>query len=626
MNSDIETKSSTLKSRIPAVLVGWDVLTLVLVLALVGILFQGLLHPLMIDSAFTDLEDRHRRIESRYLQGLSYLEEKKLIPYDEGSEILLEVLAEQAGGELLTERSLAYISLLFRLPDGMNLVKIGTTENGRIRFRSVDTGESESGFEELQAVFGNGPVIVRLTADGVPMIGTLSLFSEGLRKDLKRSSNERVSPMLLMADLEEDFFSRINRIRILFYLMLGIVLCALLIIKLRVTNKVAGELRTIGNEILAHSEALTRTGRVSKRLNDLSLRFQDTHQLYGSFGSLNAGLERVGKVLGGIADPDLYVATLKDDSSLLDPHEVGMAVLYLDVEGFTTISEAYKARAMTIVNRMWNTVETAVYAHGGKLNKFIGDACIAIFMEEGDSACRRALHAAINVLSSVEGLRKELDIVFSFRIGIDYGTVTYGKTGSENNYELGVIGDPVNTAARLEEINKQYGTKILLSQEVVEGTGYDPSEELPVGQARRLRFFQVDYARPKGKREAKSFYTIQEIREVGITLLGDTVRLPEKYYAAFAILSARFREGVVLWREGARSEASGLWKKLARRFGELYAGYGFKPALPYLGSLLTPEELLKFEEDPQTWLKKPSIHVQPPSDEWVEIGARELGK
>ena len=619
-------KSVSSKTRIPSSLFGWDILTLILVLALVGILFERLLHPLMLDTAFEDLTARHRRIEARYLQGLSYLEDKTLIPYDEGAEIVLQNVRTQARHTLMSDRSVAHLALPSEIPDDLVLEAYGKREEGRLEFVSLSDERSVS---ELPPVFEEKrgqPVVVRLSRAGSSMIGTLSLTGRGLRKDMSRESEETVTPLLLMADREEEFFLRLNRVRILFWILLTAVLAVLLAVKLGETRKVARELRDIGDEILMHSNALVTKGKIGSEISKLDLKYQDTENLYHSFMRLNAGLERVGNILGGIADHDLYIATLREDYSLLDPHEVEMAILYLDVQGFTSISETHKAQALSIINHMWNKVEQSVYYNSGKINKFIGDACIAIFHEEDGDARLRSLSAAVQIITSVRELSAELNIEFAFRIGLDYGTVTYGKTGSENNFELGVIGDPVNTAARLEEMNKQYGTKLMLTEDMLKHPSLSIDKDLPVGSDYRLRFFNLDYVRPKGKKEPECIYTVVRVAEKGYALLGDSKVHSDKLYSAFELLTGKLRESISLWSHASVEEAVAMWKKLAVKFGRLSGRYGFSPAYPYVRSMLAYAELLRYEFDPAAWPGSSNIHIRPPEEDWITLGARELEK
>lgn len=601
----------TVRRRIPATLLSWDVIALGMILALVAILFQRLLMPLIIDTAFEDIAARHRRVSGRYILGLDYLDSKRVLPYREGVEILIRETAAEARSELQWPESAVLVHLPGMTHLDLTVDSYGLYIGGRMVFF-----EESLTLEELNQISdAEGIIMVRYRSGGDRMVGTYSLLTHGIGAGFKRGAEQRIRPMLIMADPEEAFFWRIRRIRLVFWGFFSFILLLILSIKLRITSRAASELNTISREIRERSIAVRERGEVGSDINSLALRFKETNELYQAFGELNGGLSRVGEVLGGIADRDLFIATLKEDSSLLDPHPVPMAVLFLDVQGFTSISETHKSDAMRIVNILWDAVENAVEPRRGKINKFIGDACIAIFLDE--AACQRALDAAVEILSAVPMLKQDLDIDFAFRIGLDYGEVTYGKTGSRHNYELGVIGDPVNTAARLEALNKQYGTKILMSQEI--HTRAELKDE-------QLHYYEIDYARPKGKKEAKHFYTLLRETPEGEELYGEPEVLPKKYFDAFRNLGDKFREGIRLWKDGDSAAAAKLWEGIALRYAKLYGRFGFKPAYPYLRSLLKGEDLLKLEANTKEWLDNPQFSAARPDDEWIQLEARELGK
>lgn len=148
-----------------------------------------------------------------------------------------------------------------------------------------------------------------------------------------------------------------------------------------------------------------------------------------------------------------------------------VSILFADVRGFTTIAEAIGAReTVTMLNGYFTEMVDVILAHGGILDKYIGDAMMALFgapfaaPSDADNAVRTANQmmvalSAFNAARRNEG-QKPLDI----GIGVSTGNVIVGNIGSVKRMEYTVIGDSVNLASRLEGANKAYGSKILFSE------------------------------------------------------------------------------------------------------------------------------------------------------------------
>ena len=182
-----------------------------------------------------------------------------------------------------------------------------------------------------------------------------------------------------------------------------------------------------------------------------------------------------------------------------------VAILFSDIRSFTNISE--RNRPETIVaflNRYFTIMCTIIKKHGGTVDKFIGDAIMALFgapVSYEDNA-RRAVAAAYEMreaLASVpiEDLYLPDGMKFDIGIGIHYGDVIVGSIGSEDKTDYSVIGDNVNLASRLEGLTKTYGAKILVSQAVKDEI--KPDEFI---------FRLLDDVKVKGKKTAVPIYAI----------------------------------------------------------------------------------------------------------------------
>ena len=148
-----------------------------------------------------------------------------------------------------------------------------------------------------------------------------------------------------------------------------------------------------------------------------------------------------------------------------------VAILFCDIRSFTNISEYNKPETVVaFLNRYFTVMCTIIKKHGGTVDKFMGDAIMALFgapVSYEDNAFR-ALSAAYEMREAVSQIPLE-DLVlppgmtFSAGIGIHYGDVIVGSIGSSDKTDYSVIGDNVNLASRIEGLTKTYGTMILVS-------------------------------------------------------------------------------------------------------------------------------------------------------------------
>jgi adenylate cyclase len=146
-------------------------------------------------------------------------------------------------------------------------------------------------------------------------------------------------------------------------------------------------------------------------------------------------------------------------------------ILFADIEGFTEISETLQpGKIVEMLNAYFSVLTEAVEAHDGVITQFQGDAILATFnvpLRNPDHAAQ-AVRAAIQMRDAVAG-RAFTGHRLHCRIGINTGEVVAGAVGASDRLNYTVHGDAVNLAARLEELNKEYGTRILLSESTAAG-------------------------------------------------------------------------------------------------------------------------------------------------------------
>ncbi len=150
-----------------------------------------------------------------------------------------------------------------------------------------------------------------------------------------------------------------------------------------------------------------------------------------------------------------------------------VTVLFADLEGFTLMAERLPAHEVVeTLNESFTVMADEVFREGGSVDKFIGDAMLVVWAtgeldHDITHAARAASRAAIRMVRSLEAL--QLDRLaqgkrpIKVRIGIASGEAIIGEIGCPARHDRTVIGDPVNLACRLEELNKSFHTDILIS-------------------------------------------------------------------------------------------------------------------------------------------------------------------
>jgi adenylate cyclase len=153
-----------------------------------------------------------------------------------------------------------------------------------------------------------------------------------------------------------------------------------------------------------------------------------------------------------------------------------ITVMFTDIEGFTRISEAIETQVLVDQLTEYFNVATRVIArHGGTVDKFIGDSIMVLWgapspLDDAEyEACVAALDlqaelAALNARWAAQGRQS-----FTTRIGIHTGTAVVGALGSNDRLAYTAFGDTINVASRIEGVNKELGTQVLLSEATFEG-------------------------------------------------------------------------------------------------------------------------------------------------------------
>jgi adenylate cyclase len=180
------------------------------------------------------------------------------------------------------------------------------------------------------------------------------------------------------------------------------------------------------------------------------------------------------------------------------------SILFTDIEGFTTISESLQPEQLIeALNRYFSLIAGPISEYGGVISQFQGDAVLATFnvpRADSDHAAN-AVRAALAIQSVLEGVEFGDGVAFNTRIGINTGSVVGGLVGSGDRVGYTVHGDNVNLTARLEQLNKDYGTRIIVAQSTV--------DEIPEGN---FEFRELGEVSVRGLLRPVRIYTVTRDR------------------------------------------------------------------------------------------------------------------
>lgn len=228
------------------------------------------------------------------------------------------------------------------------------------------------------------------------------------------------------------------------------------------------------------------------------------------------------KAFSNYVSADLVAQIMKNPDSLkLGGEKREISILFSDIRGFTSISEKLSPEALVqVLNEYLNPMTLIVLEEKGTLDKYIGDAVMAIYnapldvADHAGHACRSAVKMIVKLeelnRSFVERGIQTIDI----GIGINTGDAVVGNMGAAMRFDYTAIGDNVNLASRLEGLNKMYGTHIIVS----ESTKLLAGGELP--------FREIDLVAVKGKQLPVPIYELMVADDPTLRVeFGEALRL-----------------------------------------------------------------------------------------------------
>jgi adenylate cyclase len=212
---------------------------------------------------------------------------------------------------------------------------------------------------------------------------------------------------------------------------------------------------------------------------------------------------KVRTAFGQYLSPEV-IRRLLVNPRLVEPKKTDITVMFSDIRGFTSISERLDAQELALfLNQYLSDMTRIVFSYHGTLDKYIGDAVMAFwgapFEEEGHAA--RGCNAALEMMKRVRELQEEWEAQgkpsLEIGIGLNTGVASVGNMGSALRYGYTALGDTVNLSSRLEGLNKDYGTHIIVNETTYQAAKDDG-----------FVFRELDLMRVKGKLQPVTIYQL----------------------------------------------------------------------------------------------------------------------
>ncbi|MFT5683608.1 MAG: adenylate cyclase [Myxococcota bacterium] len=270
---------------------------------------------------------------------------------------------------------------------------------------------------------------------------------------------------------------------------------------------------------------------------DYARSFQTIENLTVELRAANADLESTNKAIIRFVPQEFLEVIGRNsirDVSLGDHSYQEVAVLFLDIQGFTPLIESMlPEEGFGFINDFLGELVPEIRKHEGFVNHFLGDAILAIFHGSADAA----VQGAVALLVALERLNATREAPISVGLGLHCGPLMMGIIGSHDRLDPNVVGDTVNTAARLEGMTRLYGTPLLLSGETV--------SRLEHPEVLTLR--ELDCVVAKGKTEPVTVFEVLSV-------------LPTEKAGRIAATRARFAEGRALYQAGRFLAAAAVFE------------------------------------------------------------------
>lgn len=259
-----------------------------------------------------------------------------------------------------------------------------------------------------------------------------------------------------------DFFGDIIHTQITVILISLVILLISIVFIFYFSRKISLPIISLSNEI----NKITRL-QLDSQVNIVS-RIKEIALMNAAVSSLRKALRSFSRYV-----PKKIVMQLleKGEEIFLGGEKKEITIFFSDIKEFTSIAEVCPTEVlMPALNQYFDELSRIILENQGTIDKYIGDSIMAFWgapvevVDQAKKACLTALYCQADLTKLNEAFRKENKAEFFTRIGINTGNVIVGNIGTLERMNYTIIGDPVNTASRLQTVNKIYQTKIIISE------------------------------------------------------------------------------------------------------------------------------------------------------------------
>ena len=408
--------------------------------------------------------------------------------------------------QFVTSKGVIYATITF--PIFANARVAGTVVYGRkinplIKDLAINTKSEVFVFHSKDGfIFGTKPKLSRL-AENRFRSDDYALLESGdnvfLANSLKFPLRSETVQLVFMLDMSNEY----KKQRLYYLVTLALVILVAIVLT-TVTNILLKRGFTPLDRAIDVLNALS-TGDTSV---DIEIKGNDeVSRIASTVSSFRKSLierEKVRSLFGKYIPESIAEQMLKEDGAL-KPQTTEATIFFVDLAGFTAMSERLNPQEIVeVLNDYFSKIVSIIEGHNGVITQFQGDAVLAIF--------NVPIEDQFHALNAINTAREIIDVVaqntfcghqLSCRIGITTGDVVAGNVGAKDRLNYTVHGDIVNLAARLEQLNKEYSTNVLIAASTVENV-----QKLRPERVSSLYFDEIGTVSVRGKEDQVIVYTL----------------------------------------------------------------------------------------------------------------------
>jgi len=325
---------------------------------------------------------------------------------------------------------------------------------------------------------------------------------------------------VLVTEDRNTFYRSVNQITVQSSIILGVSLAAALIMLLilaqyltRPLTKVVGTMKDIiSTNDLSERVLVEYHDEIGALAHTFNIMVGELEKAYNqiknfAFKAVIAQKreQKIRNIFQKYVPNDVIDSFFTNPDAMLIGKNTVLSVLFSDIRSFTSISESLEPDDLvSILNRYFSIMVDIIMSHDGVVDKYIGDAIMAIFgapVKHEDDALHSVL-AGIEMMDALDEFNRQQEKLkkppFNIGVGINYGVVTVGNIGSDKKMDYTVIGDMVNLASRCEGLTKKYKQPLIITEDLWSRV----KENLPCRE--------LDKVAVKGKTKGVGIYTAKK--------------------------------------------------------------------------------------------------------------------